>query len=387
MRTIKNGGIRTIDIFEARPALTRTDSFSIQLDTGPSIKSFSPVTYRVSTTRFDYPATTIDPAIFDLRTSKKLLGVGEYGSGRSHALSSDGSLFITSGGSKFLIWKYDTGRYIMWREYPIPTYPAFRYLFSPNSQSILGHSGDTLRLWRLDGPSVAPPALAQQLGTFSCCGTYMATTRRGGCTITITNILSQNTSFFIDTDIEVFELGFTGNVLLVVGSGAVVAWLSTEWGLVDGTFGNRRAGRGDSVWTASISQSRAWDPIFSVEGEHAVIKSDGDTPHIYNTRTGEVLEPAQAPLRSDGPWYSLVDTNQARDHFYKRSARNASIEDDWGPSGTCFEEGWVKDREGRHLLWLPSEWRVGEGHRVQWFSNTATMRFILWGEPVTIKLY
>ena len=386
MRTIKNGGIRTIDIFEVRPVLTRTDSFSIQLDTGPSIKLFSPVTYRVSATGFYNAAHKIDLTIFDLRTSKKILpACGNWGA--SFALSSDGSLFIGSGGSGFLIWKYDTGRYIKWREYPVPAYPVFHYLSSPNLQSILGHSGDILRLWRLDGPSIAPTALPQQLGTFSCCGTYMATTHRGSCTITITDILSRNTSFFIDTDIKVFELGFTGNVLLVVGSGAVVAWLSTEWGLVDGTFGNRRAGRGGSVWTVSISQSCAWDPIFSVEGEHAVIKSDGDTPHIYNTRTGEVLELAQAPLHLGGPWYPLVDIKQARNHFYEGSARNAPTEDDWGPSRTCFKEGWVKDHQGKHLLWLPSEWRVGEGHRVQWFSDTAIMRFLLCGEPVTIKLY
>ena len=303
----------------------------------------------------------------------------------NHVNSSDGSLSAFTDGGSLRIWKYDTDRHkIPWGEYPVPADSIFHLLFSPTLQSILGHSQNTIRLWRLDGLSVTPAALAQQLGAFSCCGTYMATARRGECTVTITNILSKNTSWFIDTDIRVFELGFTGNVLLVVGSEAVVAWLLTEGGLVNGAFGNGRAGRGDAIWTVSISQSRAWDPIFSVEGEHAVINSDGDTPHIYNTRTGDVLEPTQAPPHLGGPWYSLVDLKQARDQFYDQ---NAPIEDGWEPSRTGLKKGWVKDREGKHLLWLPVEWRVGEWHRVQWFSHISTMRFLLQGEPITIKLY
>ena len=42
-------------------------------------------------------------------------------------------------------------------------------------------------------------------------------------------------------------MGLTGNVLLVVGSEIVVAWLLTKEGIVNGVSGNRRAGRGDSI--------------------------------------------------------------------------------------------------------------------------------------------
>ena len=45
--------------------------------------------------------------------------------------------------------------------------------------------------------------------------------------------------------IEGFVL--TANVLLVKGSGRVVAWLLTEEGLVNGVTGDRRVGCGDSI--------------------------------------------------------------------------------------------------------------------------------------------
>jgi len=373
----------TIDIFEVGSALAKIESFPIQPRGYGTIDvesmAFSPTTYRIS---FEHDHTTI---ILDLRNSAVVMSVRNT-SFDSRCFSPDGSLFAASRGGSIHIRKYDADRFIPWGEFPSPGGPDSHLLFSPTSPSILSCSQDTLRLWRLDGPSVAPITYNQQLGTFSCSGTYMATARRGGRTVTITNLHSQNPSQFIDIDVDIFELGLTSGVLLVVGSEVVVTWLLTREGLVNGAFGNRRAGRGDSMWTVSTSQFRPWDPIFSVEGEHMAIKSDGDTPHIYNTRTGEVIDPAQALLHFGGPWYSLVDIKQAHHHPEDGSVQNATPEDDWRPSRAALKEGWVMNQEGRHLLWLPIEWRVEEWHEVQWFSDITVMRFLSQGEPITIKL-
>ena len=361
---------RAIHIFEVGPALTEVESFFIQLEEGHfRIKSFSPTTCRMFLLfpKIDYFR------ILDLRTSKSLLdermGIVEQ------CFSPDGSLFAGFEGGSLRIWKYDTNHYVPLGTFQSSAGQGSHFLFSPTLQSILGHSQDTLRLWRLNSLSITPAAHSQQLGVFSCSGAYMATARRGGCTVTITNLQSRNPSWFIDTDIRMLELGLTGNVLLVVGSEAVTAWVLTEEGLVNRVFGDRRAGRGDSIWTVSISRFRAWDPIFSVGGGFAAIKSDGDTLHAYNTRSGEVVAPAQVPLYPSGPWHPLVDIKQARHHLYDGSAQHTPLEDDWRPSRSAMKEGWVKDREGKYLLWLPIEWRVAEWHKVVWFSEIATMRY------------
>ena len=383
MTTARDGNVHTVDIFEVRSAPTKIESFPARLGTYSHIRSFSPTMYLVSAGKSWHDIIRI----LDLRTSKYLLDGGRGVD--DHCFSSDGSLFAASHGGSLRIWKADTGTgtYILWGEFPCLAGSGFLFLFSPTLQSILGHSHNTLRLWRLNGLSVAPVTHNQQLGVFSRSGTYMATSRRGGDTVTITNLLSQTPSQLINTGIKVFELGLTDSVLLVVGSEVVVAWLLTGEGLVNGVFGNGKAGRGDSIWTVSTSRFRPWDPIFSVEGEYTVIKTDGDTPHVYNTRTGEVLESARAPLHPSGSWYSLVDITLARHHTYNNSAQNPPPEDDWRPSRIALEKGWVKDREGKRLLWLPIEWRVGEWHEVQWFSDIATMRYSSQGEPITIKLY
>ena len=381
MTTARNGDTSIIDIFEVGPAPTMIESFSVKLESYTHFFSFSPTTYRISLDSHSHGTIVI----LDVRNSTEVLSVR----GQSfflHHFSPDGSLFVASGGGSICIWKYDAGQYISWGEFPSPVGPDPHLLFSPTSPSILGHSQDALRLWRLDG-LFAPIIPSQQVGIFSRSGTYMATARRGGRTVTITNLHSQTVSHLIDADIDIFELGLTNSVLLVVGSDGVVAWLMTGEGLVNGAFGNKRAGRGESIWTVPISRFRPWDPIFSAESEYVTIRSDGDAPHIYNTITGAVIEPTQAPIHSNGPWYSLVEIQQVRHHFDDSSVQNPPPEGDWRPSRTALKRGWVKDREGKHILWLPIEWRVEEWHEVRWFSDIAVMRFLSQGEPITIKLW
>ena len=385
MTTVRDDEACTIDILEVGSALTKIESFPIQLGGRDSeIKSFSPSTYRTSVWVYRKLSSLL---ILDIRTSKGLLDKG--GAFASHCFSSEGSLFAASREGSVHIWKYDTGHYFPWGVFPSPAGSSPHFLFSPTSPSVLGHFRDVLKLWRLSDLSVAPTTQSRQLGTFSYSGAYMVTARRGGCTVTLTNILSQTPSQFIDTNVEIFGLGLAGSVLLVMGPEAVVAWLMTEDGLVNGVFGNSRAGLGDSIWTVSTSLFSVWDPIFSVKGENGVIKSDGDTPHVYNTRTGAVFEHTQVPAHSNGPWYSLSDIARAWHRPYDYTAHNTPPKDDWGTSRIALKEGWVKNREGKHLLWLPVEWRVMERYGVRWFSDIATMRFLSpQGEPViAIKLY
>ena len=146
-----------------------------------------------------------------------------------------------------------------------------------------------------------------------------------------------------------------------MGSGVVVAWLLTEEGLVNGVFGDRVAGPGDSIWTVPASLLAT----FSVKDETVAIKSGGAL-HVYNTRTGKkTLERATAALDS-GKYRYLGDVPNARTHLDDGSTGDTPPRDDWNPIRN-MTKGWVKDRGGRHLLWLPVEWRVYD--RMEWFSG------------------
>ena len=91
-------------------------------------------------------------------------------------------------------------------------------------------------------PQLLPaPNSRTPLVVLSHCGTYIATWYQAGSTITITGPHSQTTPHFIDTGMEIFVLGFTGNILLVLektripmGLANLVAWRLTERGVVDG---------------------------------------------------------------------------------------------------------------------------------------------------------
>ena len=166
-----------------------------------------------------------------------------------------------------------------------------------------------------------------------------------------------------------------------MGSKVVVAWLLTGEGLVDGVSGNRRAGQGDSIWTVPVPHQHDI-PLFSVEGEIGAIKSDRNIPHIYNTRTGEVANPIQVPLQLEGPWYWSFEMMQG-DH-YQHHRGNARAHSLVTPGGE-----WVKGCGGKHLLWIPVDWRVDMGYAV-WISDIATIGVKRGGScsySIVIKLY
>ena len=367
MTTARDGEACTVDILEVGSALTKAESFSIRLGEGDyRIESFSPTTYHISLENSE------KLLVLDIRNSEVLLD--EAGNFDAHRFSPDGRSFAASRLENFYTWKCDNGHYLPERDFPTLAGSCSNLLFSPSSSSILGNLREILKIWRLDGPSVDSTIYSHQLATFSRSGTYIATTCLRESTVTTSNFFSPTPSQYIDTDIEILGLGLTNNVLLVVGSEVVMAWVLTEEGLVDGGFGNRRAGRGDSIWTVPIPRCGSQDPEFSIEGETGIIKSDGKILHVYNTTTGEVLEPAQTLLRLSGPWYSLVDIMKARRHLYDGSVGDAPPRDNWKPSTSALKEGWMKDREGRHLMWLPFEMRRVGWNEMEWFPDIATIQ-------------
>ena len=365
----------TIDTFEVGSVCTKVESFYVKpWDQCDKIGSFSPTTRRISISN----SIREQLRVLDVRKPECLLevsGGGKHFDSNSHCFSSDGSLFAASSLSGIHTWKYISGRYTLWREFPPWDAHALNYShpqFSPASSSILGRCGGPLQVWRLDGPPIVDhPNSCKPLAAISHCGTYIATGYAENSTVTITNLLSPIPSQIIDTDMDVDAFALTGNVLLVWGH-ELVAWRLTEQGVVDGASADRRAGRGDSIWTVSTHC-----PWFLVQ-DQAVVLNDpyGNAVHAYHTGTGGVLEPAQASPHPPGCPYYVTSIQHCLHYLHYRNLykQNIPSEDEWPVTLAALEEGWVKDPEGKHRMWVPVEWRVGVDD-AGWLRNTTLLLY------------
>jgi len=374
MVTVLNAGfIETINIFEVGSALTWIQSFSPHFfGVVPDI-SFSPTTHHISLSGY----RTL--SISDVRSSEVLLRT--EGNFNSQVFSSDGSLFAASQKSFVYVWKYDSGHYALCGKFQFQNLVFPRPQLSPTLLSILGHSGNILEVLRLHELPTAPETCRYQYVGLSRSGTRVATAYRMESTVTTTDILAQTPPQFIDTDVAIESLFLTGNVLLVAGSGQIVAWLLTEEGLVDGVIGDRRVGRRDSIWTISSQSTSGF--LVQAQGLVGVIRIYGDALHVYHTDTGEVLHPAQA-LRDD--WVSPVDYHLGRNHLHVHNLPQCSapLEDRWQTSRVTVREGWVKDAEGKHRLWVPVEWR-GSWDPEDWLHDLTIQFSRLAGGHVLVK--
>ena len=381
MTTTRDGEVHTVDISEVGPSLTKIESFPIQLGERDCwIESFSPTTYRISISIYWNSGRLL---ILDIRNSGCLLDDGRVFS--SHDFSSDGGLFAASRWERVHIWKYNDGRYTPWSQLPFPALNSYGSLlrFSPTSSSILSHSSNILRLWRLDGPALAP-VTCEKLGFVSRSGTYVATARRRGRTVAITNLLSRTPSQSIDPGMEVEKLALTGNVLLVLGSGKIRAWQLTEEGVVVDVSAERRTGRDDIIWTESGLRYPS-RPTLKV-GDHIglIVINHGRRLYAYDTRTGKLCSPAQALLHC----HSHSRTSDTQDYFHNSSVYDNPSRGNRGRSTTISEEGWVRGPGEKHQLWLPAELRTTAEIEVYWHPDTAIVKFLSpRNEPTVIKIY
>jgi len=409
--TVEDHKSWTYNIFEVGSALTKTGLFPFQshYDFG----AFSPTTYQISASIPGDHNHDPELLILDIHNSEVLLQ--ETGCYLNHTFSPDGSLFAAFTRDHLLIWRYTSGHYIQWKRFQ---QAPMAIQFSPTLSSILGHAS-TLHVFHL---VYSPDALAtesvvtthsQLQDAFSPDSAYIATAHYGGSTITITNLHSQNPSpcQLIDTDFEISTIALTGKVLLVKGSDTVMAWLVTEEGVVDGVFGNRRADHNDSLWDiSSWGTSRPNTPqdknpslwarllqrehsnhntsngelAFSVGDEIAAIKHHhGHIIRIYHTGTGEILKSVEVPLRT---WYRFHHPHQDECYLYHHNSHkhHGPPKCDWPISQTSLQEGWVKDPEGKHQLWLHPRWRTS-WNNVDWLHNVTTMRLKNPSELVIIK--
>ena len=377
-----------ISISEIGPTLIKTESFSVKM--GVELPSFFAITFSPST--YHIAILGLDTIhVLDIQNSNCLLE--ESGDFTSSQFSADGSIFAAARSDGIRIWTYAPGGYTLWGESLFRCLPFLSWIklslhFSPTSSSILSQCRNILQVQHLHDPSITPKT-HHQYAAISNSGCCIATAHESENIVTIIDLHSQVPSQFIDTGVEIRGLVITGNVLLVVGSEKVVAWLLTEDGVVGSEFNNKRAGCSDSIWTVSspLRRRKLWG--FKVEGQVGVIKTDNIFPFIYHTRTGEILEPVHKPQHFSRSRVSLYGPSDCREYYYLRSSNlsqhNTPSKDRWLISPTAMREtGWIMDPGGRHRFWIPVEWRE-PCENENWHHDITTLFSSIGGQPVIIK--
>jgi hypothetical protein len=395
----------TISIFEIGCTLTRIESFPFQFNSPP--QGFSPITYRalVSTPKDHHH----DPKliVLDIQSSEVLLE--EKGSYWYPTFSPDASVLAAFTGDHLLIWRFVSGHYTQWKEFQLTPIPL---QFSPNLSSILGCDSALLHILHLDYGSTALPMepVAATGGiprdAYSSHTTYIATTHRGEDVITITNLHSPIPfpSQLIKTEFKISEIVLTGNVLLAKGSDTVMAWLLTDQGVVNGVSGNRIAVHSDSIWSISPQDKNPsfWSRLLQQERGHhngdehlefsnsngvvAIRRRNGLQSHVYHAETGEILKPDKAHSHPKRTWYRFHNPHRDDCNLYHHDLlkQDNNLERNWPISQSTLQEGWVKDPEGKHRLWLHPRWRSA-GNDVDWLSEVSTLRLKSSSELVVIK--
>jgi len=412
MTTTKDTKGWTVDVLEVGTTLAKVKSLLFSFQLQPTIRAISSTTNRVSIERnFLYnpdssgeALTSEQHLIFDICDSRILLQETCY---YGHcAFSPDGEVFAAFDSHEDIlhIWRYTSGYYTKWKEFQ---QAPMSLTISPTLSSILGHTYNLLHILHLDGALTAngkkPVATihGQPLDAFPPDGTYIVTANCQESTITVTNLYSQNSSpsQLIDTGLEISAMVLTGNVLLVKGSGRIVAWLLTEEGVVDSISYDRRADHTSSLWsipldpTLWVSQQQQSGGCgngcyleFSVGNGVAMIRNLRDIFHIYHTRSGKILGLDGALQNLGCPWYRLHTSSWDECNLYHRDSHkhNRSPRCDWPISKDTLQGGWVKDPEGKHRIWLPARWR-SEWNDVDWFEKVTALRLRTPTELVIIK--
>lgn len=379
-----------INIFDVGSTLTKIESFTFQSHLSHGV--FSPATYRISASTSGAGRLDNGVLVLDIRNSKVLLqGTGSYG---KYSFSPDGSVFAAVARDHIVIWRYTSNHYIQWRRFEqAPMTPHF----SPTSSSILGCAGPLLNMLHLDYSPTSPAieSHSKTLDTFAPHGTYIATTHYQESTITITNLHSQSptTSQVIDTGLAILAIALTGNILLARGPNTLMAWLLTERGVVDGIHSSRRADHNDCLWEISLqTQASFWARLthrvnhdnedllgFSVEGDIAAINYNDSAIRAYHTTTGEILPLDKAPRHTE---YKLQD--ECKQYHHDLFKLHQPPKCDWQISQTILQEGWVKDPEGKHRLWLHPNLRSSKND-VGWLHNASALRLRNRSQLVIIK--
>ena len=333
--------------------------------------------------------------VWDTQHSKLLLNsvdLGQYQEGMT--FSSDGCFFAcATQGPEIYLWKESPTGYVLHHKFVPSTGRSGNPRLSPNGQSIVISSFDTLRLWRTEDSattlSIPTPDLQHATSfilEFSPDKSLMATARLTDNTATVLDLKSGVPRLIIDTGMKINGLRVAWNNIVVVGQEK-----SVTWGLPPGDHVlDVRVNVNGSVRTTifdplscgllpPVSISPDLRYIVAVEWQ----ERPNSSLNIYDVATGKRLARTESQRSLYMPWFTPdgreVWCNNSDDHssrgwaivrdsessFHKleelESTQHPQGGYPWESSHNCkvTDDGWILGSSKKRLLWLPPHWRSG----------------------------
>jgi len=358
--------------------------------------------------------------IWDLLAGKPILWANNANfKGSTMSATPDGRFFACgTTGTDVYLWKRSEDHYKLHQKLT-SSVPSPIPLFSPDKHSVITWNNSTIQLWPLECSATPIPTDSPQTPAsserfileLSPDRDSAAVTRLRGNVVTVLDLNSGAPQLVIDAGMEVYGLKVYNNTVTVEGAQEFFTQ-DLPMPMRDRTFNTRTNTTGGRTRTAlmlgrtSGPQSTSISPDlskFSCVATSSEVMPVG-TLDIYDVKTGGRVGNTTASF--DMPWFSpngeqiwcgevdrmegwkIVKSDDPPLINLVRLAGNPPEEWPWRSSRgySVTSDGWILDREGKRLLWLPPHWRSnGRGAKV-WCGPFLALLHNTLPEPVIIKL-
>ena len=355
--------------------------------------NFAPDGFHPASSRLASIDTGGKVLIWDGRASKSLLHHQGVYSDASMNFSPDGRFFAcTTVQSEVYLWKESPIGYELLGQLSPGTRHSKPH-FSPDGESIITFSSETILLWHTKNLTTATSLVLPQtprhidedfILEFLSDRQLVVATRKKDKTVTVLNLGSGVPQLIIDTSVEVYGLRSNGNTIAVIGDEKAITWDLPE---IDPTP-NARMNVEDSIRTihfSTVDNGTVVGASISLDFRYIILIRESDAElnvlDIHCPSTGRNF---RVEVRGQVPWSGqgehdvwCADDDGAEVYTITQDTLNqtktaADIEDGswgcpWGSSRGCkvTHDGWVLGADGKRLLMLPPLWHSrSKVHRV-----------------------
>ena len=330
--------------------------------------------------------------VWDTQHCKILLDSTDVKDPEHMSFSPDGHFFICGTYSpEYHLWKQSPDGYLPHQKLVSGTRYA-NPIVSPSGESIITSDDQILQLWHTSNSPTSPPSITTQhtkdfLLEFSPDESLVAVTQRLDHTVTILNVKSSKPQLVIDTSVRIYGIRITESRIIVVGDKKIITWELPAGSCILNTQGDI-----NHVQTTTFKHPEAVDVLyasispdlnyFAISHAGFVIEND---LIIYNMHTGEELavvaetDRALPGFTPDGNRvWCATPHGMVNQWAIVKDDRSNTIELEhlegieeplsgfpWHSSCgyQATDDGWILSPNGKHLLWLPHQWRLKRERR------------------------
>ena len=350
--------------------------------------------------------------VWDAKHHQVLLHSADVVNPRALSFSPNGRFFVCgTENNEVCVWKESAAGYLSCQQF-ISGYDETTPLISPSGESILLPSENVLQLWHTTS---CLPTLSMHTSEglwffieFSPDETLVAVTERLSCSVAVLETKSGKPWLIIDTGTKACGLRMTEDKIIVVGDGQIVTW-----GLPGRNCAFNKRNISDSIQTTIFRHSvpvesliASISPNLNYVAFQGVEDYSGDL-YIYNTHSGVQLVRIEADGGFPGftpdscvVWCAKIDDQVLHWEIVEENGSNIIYLEKLGeyvkllsglpwlsPDGhQVSNDGWVVCSNGKHLLWLPHQWRQDLKMQRKWNGKFLAVWNLNSTEPFILKL-